>query len=172
MGAELGIEVFTARSAADIAPVTNVVLHDWVRTGLIRPSILGARGKGTRRVFSFRDVVALRIAAQLREHGIAPAALRVVVAYVQKHERISAIRPLPPVYLALQGAKVFELDDVTTVGSFREPSMLPLTLIPLDDIVSQVQREARRLRLEEPPLGHFSENHQVRNAARRARSAA
>lgn len=172
MGAELGIEVFTARDAALIARVTPIVLEAWVRSGFLRPSILKARGKGSRRVFSFRDVVALRIAVQLRDHGIPPAAQRVVAAYVQTHERISATKPLAPVYLALQSAKVFELDDVTTIGSFREPTLFPVTLLPLNDFVSEVQREARRLRLEKPLPSHLKENHQVRSAAARARSAA
>lgn len=172
MAAKLGIEVFTTRSAAQIARISIVVLESWIRSNFAPPSVLGASGKGSRRVFSFRDVVALRVASKLREHGVEIPAVRLVVAHLQAHKRISATKPLAPTLLATDGTNVFELDASATLASLRRPGKPPCIVIPLDEIVSEVQSEALRLRREEPPTSHMSENHQVKRAAARARRAA
>lgn len=172
MGAELGIEVFTTRIAAQIARVSTIVLEEWIRSGFVPPSILGARGKGSRRVFSFRDVVAIRVAVQLRAHGVEIPAIRLIVAYLQTHERISATKPLAPTLLGTDGTNVFELDESAPLASLRRPGKPPCTVVPLDEIVIEVQDEARRLRREEPPTSHQSENRHVKRAAARVRRAA
>ncbi len=171
MGAAIGIDVFTARRAAAIAGISSELLDLWITKRLMQPSVLGAKGRGSRRVFSFRDVVALRVAVQLREHGIPPAVVSLVVAHIQSRGGLSATKPLAPVYLALRGTKVFEIGNAVALDSLREPSPLPLTLIPLDEVVSEVQRSARRLQLEEP-TSHLSENSLVKRAAARTQPAA
>ena len=62
MGSTVGVEVFTTRSAAILTGVTLATIERWDGIGFFSPSVLEGDGRGSRRVFSFRDVVALRIA--------------------------------------------------------------------------------------------------------------
>src|SRR5207245_4501853 len=50
--------------------VTYRQLDYWARTGLVGSSIRQAAGHGSRRVYSFEDLVALRVVARLLDAGV------------------------------------------------------------------------------------------------------
>jgi DNA-binding transcriptional MerR regulator len=54
------IETFTAGQVVKLSGVPYAKLDYWVRSGILRPSVEQASGKGSDRTFSFRDVVARR----------------------------------------------------------------------------------------------------------------
>jgi DNA-binding transcriptional MerR regulator len=69
-------------STAEVARVTGLSprqLDWWDRRGFLSPSISGAKGYGSKRRYSFTDVVRLRLAARLRAAGFGLAQLRRVV---------------------------------------------------------------------------------------------
>jgi DNA-binding transcriptional MerR regulator len=45
-------------------------LDYWARTGLLRPSVAEARGSGTKRQYSYRDLVELKVIKQLLDSGV------------------------------------------------------------------------------------------------------
>jgi DNA-binding transcriptional MerR regulator len=45
-------------------------LDYWARTGLLRPSLAEARGSGTKRRYSYRDVLELKVIKQLLDAGV------------------------------------------------------------------------------------------------------
>jgi DNA-binding transcriptional MerR regulator len=45
-------------------------LDYWARTGMLRPSLAEARGSGTKRRYSYRDVLELKVIKQLLDGGI------------------------------------------------------------------------------------------------------
>src|ERR1044072_483328 len=55
---DLGYRGPTARNAAGI-PYRQ--LDSWARTGLIEPTVRGATGSGSQRLYSFRDILILKI---------------------------------------------------------------------------------------------------------------
>src|SRR5215211_6814952 len=57
--------VYGSRLAAKLGDVTLRKLRYWVATGLLEPSIYRA-GKGGRDLFSYTDIVQLRVIARLR----------------------------------------------------------------------------------------------------------
>src|SRR6478736_8176933 len=65
--ADVGYRGPTACSAAGI---TYRQLDYWARTGLVEPSIRPAHGSGTQRLYSFRDVVVLKIVKRLLDTGV------------------------------------------------------------------------------------------------------
>jgi DNA-binding transcriptional MerR regulator/predicted RNase H-like HicB family nuclease len=77
-------------------------LDYWARTGLVRASIRPAGGRGTRRVYAFEDLVALRVVKQLRSAGIPLQAIRRAVRYLQAH----AERPLTMLTLIADGKRI------------------------------------------------------------------
>lgn len=53
-----------------IVGITYRQLDHWDRTGLLSPSLATARGSGSQRLYSYRDVVVLRIIKQLLDSGV------------------------------------------------------------------------------------------------------
>jgi hypothetical protein len=47
-------------TACNAAGITYRQLDYWARTGLIEPSVRGATGSGTQRLYSFRDILILK----------------------------------------------------------------------------------------------------------------
>jgi DNA-binding transcriptional MerR regulator len=61
---------FTARQVVRITGLPYQTLNYWAKIGLVKPSVSGARGSGSRRVYNFEDLVAFRVALKLRRAGI------------------------------------------------------------------------------------------------------
>lgn len=77
---------FRTSEVAKLAGLTQRQLDYWDRTGFLKPSLARAAGRGSARFYSFRDVVELRIAKELRDAGIPLQALRRVVEYLRDVE--------------------------------------------------------------------------------------
>jgi DNA-binding transcriptional MerR regulator len=58
---------FSAEVARRLAKVSYRQLVYWDETGLVRPSVQKARGKGSRRVYGFEDIVEL-VLIRFRAH--------------------------------------------------------------------------------------------------------
>ncbi len=167
MESSLGIEAFTTRHAAKVTGVTVPTLVRWQESGFLSPSLLEAHGTGSRRVFSFRDVVAIRVAVKLRELGVDLEAVRLALAHIKARKGLTGTASLPPTMLVTDGASVFELDETTASTLMRRPTKEAHAIVALDVVVAELQAAARRLRGEksfakiEHPL--------VQRAAARAR---
>src|SRR5260370_42620917 len=75
--------VFSSRSVRALTRLTARQLQHWDEPGFLKPSIATRTGRGTLRLYSFQDLVALKVAAELR--GTLPLqTLRRLVAYFQK----------------------------------------------------------------------------------------
>jgi DNA-binding transcriptional MerR regulator len=85
--------------------VTYRQLDYWARTGLVGSSIRQAAGRGSRRVYSFQDLVALRVVARLLRAGVSLQRLRRAVEYLKQH----ADQPLSTLGLIGEGNRVFAL---------------------------------------------------------------
>jgi DNA-binding transcriptional MerR regulator len=66
----LDTEVFRGPQVCALIGITYRQLDYWARTGLLRPSIADARGSGTQRLYSYTDVVELKVIKQLLDAGI------------------------------------------------------------------------------------------------------
>ena len=66
-------------STGDAVRITGVSFRNidyWARTKFIVPSVAEAKGTGTERRYSFSDLLALRVARELREAGVSTQSLR------------------------------------------------------------------------------------------------
>lgn len=75
---------FSAGEAAKISGVSYRTIDYWARIRFIVPSIAEANGTGTDRRYSFSDLVALRLAKDLRTAGIATRSLHRIVEYLRR----------------------------------------------------------------------------------------
>jgi DNA-binding transcriptional MerR regulator len=63
--------------------ITYRQLDYWDRSGLLRPSLESARGSGSRRRYSYRDLVALKVIKQLRDAGVSLQAARKAIDFLE-----------------------------------------------------------------------------------------
>jgi|SRR5687767_6043700 len=63
-------EGFRGPQVCSIVGITYRQLDYWARTDLLRPSISEARGSGTQRLYSYRDLVELKVIKRLLDAGI------------------------------------------------------------------------------------------------------
>jgi DNA-binding transcriptional MerR regulator len=136
---------FDAEEAATLAKVDAAKLAVWERTGFLRASI-PAKRRGVSRRYSFRDVVALRVAGELRAAGVSLQMLRKVVAYLRARDGLSATEVLARTNLVTSGEQVYEVAGDVTLHLPSGQRMMVHVTIPLDRVVREVQRQARALR--------------------------
>lgn len=63
-------EGFRGPQVCSIVGITYRQLDYWARTGLLVPSITAAKGSGTQRRYSYRDVLELKVIKQLLDAGL------------------------------------------------------------------------------------------------------
>ena len=61
---------FHGPQVCDLVGISYRQLDYWARTGLLQPSVAAARGSGTRRVYSYSDVLELKVIKQLLDAGV------------------------------------------------------------------------------------------------------
>ena len=93
------------------AGITYRQLDYWARTGLVEPGIRAASGSGTQRLYSFRDVLVLKIVKRLLDTGVSLQQIRVAV----QHLRDRGIDDLAQITLMSDGASVYECTSADEV---------------------------------------------------------
>lgn len=67
-----------------IVGITYRQLDYWARTGLLRPSLADAKGSGSQRVYSYRDVLELKVIKQLLDSGVNLQKARRAIEYLRE----------------------------------------------------------------------------------------
>ncbi|MET7771876.1 MerR family transcriptional regulator [Nocardia sp. NPDC005366] len=91
-------------SACQVAGITYRQLDYWARTGLVVPSIRGAAGSGSQRLYSFKDILVLKIVKRLLDAGISLQNIRIAV----DHLRSRGVQDLAGITLFSDGTSVYE----------------------------------------------------------------
>ncbi len=91
-------------TACSAAGITYRQLDYWARTGLVEPTVRGATGSGTQRLYSFRDILILKVIKRLLDAGISLQQIRTAV----QHLRTRGTDDLTRVTLMSDGASVYE----------------------------------------------------------------
>lgn len=76
-------EGFSGQRAAEIVGITYRQLDYWARTNLVRPTLADAKGSGSRRRYSYRDLLELKAIKRLLDAGIKLELVREVFAYMR-----------------------------------------------------------------------------------------
>lgn len=97
--------------ACRAAGITYRQLDYWARTGLVEPSVRSAGGSGTQRLYSFRDVLVLKVVKRLLDTGVSLQQIRSAVG----HLRERGIEDLAQITLMSDGASVYECTSADEV---------------------------------------------------------
>jgi DNA-binding transcriptional MerR regulator len=98
-------------SACQIAGITYRQLDYWARTSLVVPSIRSAAGSGSQRLYSFKDILVLKIVKRLLDTGISLHNIRVAVDYLRRR----GVQDLANITLFSDGTTVYECTSAEEV---------------------------------------------------------
>lgn len=90
--------------ACQVAGITYRQLDYWARTNLVRPSIRGAKGSGSQRLYSFKDILVLKIVKGLLDTGISLQNIRLAVDKL----RDRGVNDIAEITLVSDGVSVYE----------------------------------------------------------------
>ena len=91
-------------TACRAAGITYRQLDYWARTGLVEPTVRGAKGSGSQRLYSFRDILILKVIKRLLDAGISLQQIRTAVSHLRRRGTDDLTR----VTLMSDGASVYE----------------------------------------------------------------
>jgi DNA-binding transcriptional MerR regulator len=95
---------YRGTTACHIAGITYRQLDYWARTGLVEPSIKPATGSGTHRLYSFRDILVLKVVKRLLDTGVSLQQIRTAVTALRER----GVDDLAQITLMSDGASVYE----------------------------------------------------------------
>ncbi|MGI6798552.1 MerR family transcriptional regulator [Gordonia sihwensis] len=91
-----------------IAGITYRQLDYWTRTSLVTPSVRNASGSGSQRLYSFTDIVLIKVIKRLLDTGISLQNIRKAIDFLRENN--SSIE-LSEVTLISDGASIYECTD-------------------------------------------------------------
>ena len=98
---ELG---YRGASACSAAGISSRQLDYWARTGLVEPTVRGASGSGSSRLYGFKDILVLKIVKRLLDTGVSLQNIRSAVT----HLRERGVEDLARITLMSDGASIYE----------------------------------------------------------------
>ncbi len=78
-------EGFRGPQVCTLVGITYRQLDYWARTGLLQPSLATAQGSGTKRLYSYRDVLELKVIKQLLDGGLSLQSARQAVECLREN---------------------------------------------------------------------------------------
>ncbi len=95
---------YRGQVACNAAAITYRQLDYWARTGLVVPTIRPASGSGSQRLYSFRDIIVLKVVKRLLDTGVSLHNIRIAI----NHLRARGDSDLARITLLSDGASVYE----------------------------------------------------------------
>jgi DNA-binding transcriptional MerR regulator len=125
---------FRGPQVCKIVGITYRQLDYWARTDLIRPSIADARGSGTQRRYSYRDLVELKVIKSLLDAGLELQRARKALEYLRENlgEEIASANLVISGNTALLARSDGEIIDLVKQGQGV------LNIVPLGGVKEQI----------------------------------
>lgn len=107
---------YRAPQVCGLVDITYRQLDYWARTGLLEPSLQRAAGSGSQRLYTFTDVVQLKVIKRLLDAGMSLKKIRSAVEILR--DQLASDRPLADVTLLSDGHTIYaatSADEVVDV---------------------------------------------------------
>ena len=127
-------EGFSGKRTAEIVGITYRQLDYWARTDLVRPSLVDAAGSGSRRRYSYRDLLELKIIKKLLDAGIGLSTVRGIFEYLQENlgEDVTSAN-----LVISDGQVVLATSDEEMIDLVRQGQGV-LNLLPLGGVQAEI----------------------------------
>jgi DNA-binding transcriptional MerR regulator len=139
---------FSGKRAAEIVGISYRQLDYWARTDLIRPSVADAAGSGSRRTYSYRDLLELKVVKSLLDSGIKLELVRKVFAYLrdQLGEDVTSAN------LVINGTRSVLVHDGDELIDVLQHGQGVLSVLPLAGVVDEIDSRIVALFPESAPV--------------------
>lgn len=131
---------FSGTQAAEVVGISYRQLDYWARTNLVRPSSLDAAGSGSRRVYTYRDLLELRVIKNLLDAGIKLESVREVFKYLRNHVDTE----IAAAHIVISGQSVVLCQGDQLVDVLRNGQGV-LNVLPLSGVKEQVDSQILRI---------------------------
>jgi DNA-binding transcriptional MerR regulator len=146
-------EGFSGPDVCRVVGITYRQLDYWARTDLVRPSLADARGSGTQRRYSYRDLVRLKVVKSLLDAGVKLQAARAAIDYLREDLGEAEWETAS---LVLDGSNsVFVRDGDALVDLVRKGQGV-LNIVPLGSMVHELDAAIVELAPRESSAGPAS----------------
>jgi len=128
-------ETYSGTQAARIAGISYRRLDYWARTDLVRPTAADAQGSGSRRRYTYRDLLELRVIKNLLDAGFKLESIRKVFAYMREH----VTSDISAAHIVISGSSVILCDGDELIDVLRHGQGV-LNILPLSGVRDEVDR--------------------------------
>ncbi|MFP5298144.1 MAG: MerR family transcriptional regulator [Actinomycetota bacterium] len=147
--------------ACKIVGITYRQLDYWTRTELITPTLQPAHGSGTQRLYSFNDLLQLKLIKSLIEAGASLQKVRSAIEYLRDHitddwSKVTIVADGDGVYACTTDAEVIDL--------LRKGQGVLGAVVAVDKVKEQLNGTLRELRPQEAGVQYGSSEEDVRRA--------
>ena len=140
------VEGFSGKRAAEVVGITYRQLDYWARTDLIRPSLADAKGSGSRRRYSYQNLVELKMIKTLLDAGQKLERVRAAFQYIR-----DLGDDLAAAQLVIAGDSVILVRDgedlIDVVNKHQGQGVL--NLLAMDGVAEQVEAAVAQLRADQ-----------------------
>ncbi len=137
---------FFGPQTAELVGISYRQLDHWARQGLVKPSVAQAAGSGSRRRYSYNDLVELKIAKKMRDQGIDLKSIARAFDYLRNQlggEVASA-------NIVISGSDVLLVDDDQVLSLLRQGQAAMLTVLPVAGVRRELDADVVKLFPDEP----------------------
>ena len=134
---EMSVEGFSSLQAGRFTGCTGNQLRYWDKIGLVKPTVQTTGGRpGVRRLYSFRDLVALKVVKSLLDGGMSLQRVRRAFEYLRREQGLE--EHLSSVKLVTDGQSIFKVckTDGEILDALRQGQMT--FFVAIDEIAGEV----------------------------------
>jgi len=135
-------EGYSGQKTAEIVGITYRQLDYWARTNLVRPSLADAKGSGSRRRYSYRDLLELKAIKRLLDAGIKLEVVRDVFEYLR--DELGA--DITQANLVIQGNKSVLIQTDGELIDLVKQGQGVLNILPLGGVKQEIDARILELR--------------------------
>ena len=135
-------EGYSGQKTAEIVGITYRQLDYWARTNLVRPSLADAKGSGSRRRYSYRDLLELKAIKRLLDAGIKLEVVRDVFGYLR--DNLGA--DIAQANLVIQGTKSVLIQTDGELIDLVKQGQGVLNILPLGAVKQELDARIHELR--------------------------
>lgn len=153
-------EAFNTKQVCEITETTQRKVRYWDTEGMVKPSIHPATGRGSRRLYSYMDLLAIKTVQALRDQGASLQKVQKCVAYLRKNlPDIS--RPLNFCTLLTDGETVYYLakNEKTLIDTAKRQGQQVFFWVPVAAHDRQLRHRVIELstkRIKEVTVGDYT----------------
>lgn len=127
-------ESFTGKRTAELVGITYRQLDYWARTDLVRPSVTDANGSGSRRRYSYQDLLELKVIKTLLDSGIRLEMVREAFTYLREQlgEDIASAN------IVIQGSKSVVAHSGEELIDILQNGQGVLNILPLAGVKDEI----------------------------------